>query len=57
MDFYCKVCGSPLSDSISNSRKVEITPCEKCVDAARNAAYSDGYDEGYDEGMGEGISK
>jgi len=42
MDLYC-TCGQPLEDSINRSyAKVEVGPCEKCLQAAKDEGYAQG---------------
>lgn len=42
IDLYCDVCGNELGVSISyNRNRVEIEPCDKCIEQAKQ----DGYNE------------
>ena len=58
-DVYCGKCGAALCPQSrttdhqrgrNNGRYVEVDPCEKCMEDARDKGWDDGHSEGYDEG-------
>ena len=55
-EVYCGKCGAGLcnqSNGIDSSgrrwAKVEVMPCESCLEDAKSDGYSAGYDEGYNK--------
>ena len=51
---YCAECGEGICDLVSQSRRrgtgyIEVYPCNKCIDAAKD----EGHDEGYEQGSRE----
>lgn len=59
-EIICSKCGDPLEveDSTSNFRgtaRIEIRPCERCLDDAKTEGDKAGFDRGFAEGeRGEG---
>jgi len=52
LDFYCKVCGSPMCDNIiyDNLRSIiRIEPCENCLEEAREEARKEAREEALKE--------
>lgn len=62
-EVYC-ACGEGLCQQTTEGRTrgrgmpfITVTPCEKCMERARDEGYSMGYGEGLDEGREQGYSK
>jgi hypothetical protein len=42
---YCAACGTGICNDVSvRRRKLTITPCKHCLDAAEERGYDSGYD-------------
>ena len=55
-EVYC-TCGHGLCNGSTGGEgprgpKVEVEPCERCIDAARDRGYDDGYEDGSAEAEG-----
>jgi len=55
-DVYCGKCGAALcrqsrttdhQRGFNRGRFIEVDPCEKCMDAAKEDGCNEGYNEGY----------
>jgi len=48
------LCNQSRDASSRSQHRIEVEPCEKCLDRAREAEYQKGYDKGHNEGYCEG---
>ena len=54
---YCAKCGAGLCGNRSTDdkrMKMDVEPCDKCLENARDDGYSSGHDEGYQKGIERG---
>ena len=64
IDVYCAKCGDGLCNQTEVVRaylrgdpEFRVSPCETCLQAARDEAYDRGRDEGFEEGFEEARKK
>lgn len=55
VEVWCATCGAGLCLTVTtNGSSVNVPPCERCMENARQEGYGEGHTAGYDEGYGDG---